>query len=93
MQPTQLCPYPSTFLRSPMRRDILHKAVLYDANASRGTGGHTKTRGEVRASTRKILQQKGTGKARIGSHVAGTRKGGSFPMPNLSEHRWNYIRT
>jgi large subunit ribosomal protein L4 len=82
MRPARLCPYPSTFLRSPLRKDILHKAVVYEANAARGTGGHTKTRGEVRGSTRKIRRQKGTGMARVGARTAGTRRGGPFP------HNW-----
>jgi large subunit ribosomal protein L4 len=77
MQPEQLHAYPSTFLRSPLRKDILHKAVVYEANAARGTGGHTKTRGEVRGSTRKIRQQKGTGMARVGARVAPGRRGGN----------------
>jgi hypothetical protein len=63
-----------------MRRDILHRAVVYEANAARGTGGHTKTRGEVRGSTRKIRQQKGTGMARVGARVAAGRRGG-IPTP------------
>jgi large subunit ribosomal protein L4 len=66
-----------------MRRDILHRAVVYEANAARGTGGHTKTRGEVRGSTRKIRQQKGTGMARVGARVAAGRRGGTY-SPFLS---------
>jgi Ribosomal protein L4/L1 family len=62
-----------------MRRDILHKAVVFEANAARGTGGHTKTRAEVKGSTRKIRQQKGTGMARVGSRVAAGRRGGNTP--------------
>ena len=77
MRPARLCSYPSTFLRSPLRKDILHKAIVYEANAARGTGGHTKTRGEVRGSTRKIRQQKGTGMARVGARVAPGRRGGT----------------
>ena len=76
MKPKQIRSYPSSFLRAPMRRDILHRAVVYEANAARGTGGHTKTRGEVRGSTRKIRQQKGTGMARVGARVAPGRRGG-----------------
>jgi large subunit ribosomal protein L4 len=63
-----------------MRRDILHKAIVYEANLARGTGGHTKTRGEVRGSTRKIRRQKGTGMARVGARVAAGRRGGK-PLP------------
>ena len=76
MRPSRICPYPSSFLRSPLRKDILHKAVVYEDNLARGTGGHTKTRGEVRGSTRKVRPQKGTGMARMGSiRAPGRRKG------------------
>lgn len=78
MRPVNLCQYPSTFLRSPMRRDILHRAVVHEANDARGTGGHTKTRGEVRGSTRKIFQQKGTGMARAGARLSPIRRGGYY---------------
>ena len=61
-----------------MRRDILHKAIVYEANLVRGTGGHTKTRGEVRGSTKKIRPQKGTGMARQGSIRAPGRRKGKF---------------
>lgn len=80
MRPARLCPYPSTFLRSPLRKDILHRAIVFEANAARGTGGHTKTRGEVRGSTRKIRQQKGLGMARVGARVAPGRRGGNSPL-------------
>jgi large subunit ribosomal protein L4 len=84
MRPARLCPYPSTFLRAPMRKDILHRAVLYEDNLARGTGGHTKTRGEVKGSTRKIFPQKGTGRARAGARVAPGRRGGiTFPPSAL----------
>ena len=76
MRPKQIHEYPSTFLRAPLRKDILHRAIQYETNLSRGTGGHTKTRGEVRGSTRKIRQQKGTGMARVGARVAPGRRGG-----------------
>lgn len=67
-----------------MRRDILHRAVVFEANAARGTGGHTKTRAEVKGSTRKIRQQKGTGMARVGSRVAAGRRGGNVPRSLLA---------
>ena len=45
------------------------------ASARQGTH-KTKERGEVRASTRKLYRQKGTGRARAGSHSSPIRRGG-----------------
>jgi large subunit ribosomal protein L4 len=57
-------------------RAVLHQAyVAQRANQRRGTHS-TKTRGEVRGSTRKTRPQKYTGRARQGSIRAPHRKGG-----------------
>ncbi len=60
-----------------------HKAVMHEVLvaqlAARRLGTHsTKTRGEVRGSTRKIYRQKGTGRARHGSRKAPLFKGGGI---------------
>lgn len=50
----------------PMNKQLLAQAVrVYLANQRMGSAS-TKTRGEVRGSTRKIYRQKGTGRARHG---------------------------
>lgn len=57
---------------------VMHE-VLVAQLAARRTGTHaTKTRGEVRGSTRKIYRQKGTGRARHGSRKAPLFKGGGI---------------
>lgn len=57
---------------------VMHE-VLVAQLAARRTGTHaTKTRGEVRGSTRKIYRQKGTGRARHGSRKAPIFKGGGI---------------
>jgi large subunit ribosomal protein L4 len=43
---------------------LIHRALVYQLSNARQVVAHTKTRGEVRGSTRKIFKQKGTGKAR-----------------------------
>ena len=48
---------------------------MYQANARQGSH-QTKTRGEIRGSTKKLYRQKGTGHARAGSKKSGTRRGG-----------------
>ena len=57
---------------------VMHE-VLVAQLAGRRTGTHsTKTRGEVRGSTRKIYRQKGTGRARHGSKKAPIFRGGGI---------------
>ena len=57
-------------------RSLVHQAMLaYRANLHRGTH-KTKSRGEVRGSTRKLFRQKGTGRARMGSNRSPIRRGG-----------------
>lgn len=52
---------------APINKSLMHQALVRQlANARLGTHS-TKTRGEVRGSTRKIWRQKGTGRARHGS--------------------------
>src|SRR5512136_1966663 len=63
---------------------LMHQALTRQlANARQGTA-KTKTRGEVRGSTKKMWRQKGTGRARQGSRKAPHwRKGGIVfgPIP------------
>lgn len=59
-----------------INKQLLHDAVvMYLAN--RRQGSHkTKTRAEVKGSTKKMYRQKGTGNARAGSRRSGVRRGG-----------------
>jgi len=73
----------------PMRRDIVHRVVVWQRACRRQGGGSSKSRGEVRGSTRKLYAQKGTGNARVGSARAPHRKGGGVahgPKPK----DWSY---
>lgn len=64
----------------PLRRDILHDVVRWQL-AKRRQGTHqTKTRGEIRATTRKMYKQKGTGRARHGAATATQFRGGAKPF-------------
>ena len=55
---------------------VMHQMmVLQQANARQGTH-NTRTRGQVRGSTRKIYRQKGTGRARQGAIRAPHHSGG-----------------
>lgn len=60
---------PHTFGLHPIRVDLLHRCVVYQRNKKRGkrnAGAITKTISTVRGSTRKVRQQKGSGRARAG---------------------------
>jgi large subunit ribosomal protein L4 len=57
-------------------KQLLHDVVvMYQANRRQGSA-KTKSRAEVRGTTRKMYRQKGTGNARAGSRRANIRRGG-----------------
>jgi large subunit ribosomal protein L4 len=58
---------PSMIFEAPIKKDLMHQALVRQlANARQGTH-KTKSRGEVRGGGRKPWRQKGTGRARHGS--------------------------
>jgi large subunit ribosomal protein L4 len=65
MEPLRFAPYPAQHLRLPLRRDILHRAVVYEGDKTRQGTASTKWRDEVHGSGRKLRPQKGTGSARL----------------------------
>ncbi|TKA23222.1 hypothetical protein B0A50_07615 [Salinomyces thailandicus] len=76
LEPLTLTTYPSTHLRLPLRKDILHRAVIYEADSTRQGTANTKYRTEVHGSNRKIRPQKGTGSARLGDKKSPMLRGG-----------------
>ncbi len=76
MEPVRFETYDSKHLHLPLRRDILHRAVIFEGDAARQGTASTKTRWEVHGSHRKIRPQKGTGKARLGTRQSPMLKGG-----------------
>ena len=59
-----------------VNKQLLHDAVvMYLANQRQGSQ-KTKSRAEVRGTTKKMYRQKGTGHARAGSTRSGVRRGG-----------------
>jgi len=63
-------------LGGEVRPALLKQAyVMYHANKRQGSA-HTRSRGEVEGSTRKLYKQKGTGNARAGSARTNLRTGG-----------------
>eukprot|EP00002_Diphylleia_rotans_P005251 TRINITY_DN14360_c0_g1_i1.p1 TRINITY_DN14360_c0_g1~~TRINITY_DN14360_c0_g1_i1.p1 ORF type:complete len:303 (-),score=59.47 TRINITY_DN14360_c0_g1_i1:153-1061(-) len=59
-----------------IRPDIMHRVVVFHLARIRAGTASTKSRGEVSGSTRKMYQQKGSGRARRGSKRAPGLKGG-----------------
>ncbi|RMZ75915.1 hypothetical protein DV738_g5233, partial [Chaetothyriales sp. CBS 135597] len=76
LEPTRFGWYDAKYLDMPLRRDILHRAVIYEGDATRQGSASTKHRSEVHGSNRKVLPQKGTGKARAGDKKSPIRRGG-----------------
>jgi large subunit ribosomal protein L4 len=75
---------PAAIFEAPVRKDLMHQALIYQqANAHLGTH-KTKGRGEVRGGGRKPWKQKGTGRARQGSTRSPQWRGGGkvhTPVP------------
>jgi large subunit ribosomal protein L4 len=71
----------------PLRADILHQVVRWQL-AKRRQGTHqAKTRSEIKATTRKMYRQKGTGRARHGAATAAQFRGGGKPFgPKPRDH-------
>ncbi|KAL2760429.1 hypothetical protein ACRALDRAFT_1046401 [Sodiomyces alcalophilus JCM 7366] len=76
LAPRSLESYSTKHLYLPLRRDLLHLAVIYEADATRQGTASVKTRWEVAGSHRKIYPQKGTGRARAGTRQSPIRRGG-----------------
>ncbi|KAH8801692.1 50S ribosomal protein-like protein L4 [Xylogone sp. PMI_703] len=76
LEPLRFTHYPTTHLYLPLRKDILHRAIIYEADSTRQGTASTKTRFEVHGSHRKIRPQKGSGHARLGTRQSPMLKGG-----------------
>lgn len=76
MEPLRFIEYPRNHLGMPLRRDILHRAVVYEGDNTRSGTASTKWRDDVHGSGRKLHRQKGTGRARVGDKKSPTRVGG-----------------
>lgn len=76
LEPLRFEMYPSNHLHIPLRRDILHRAVVYEGDKTRQGTASTKWRKDVHGSNRKVVPQKGTGRARAGDKKSPIRRGG-----------------
>ena len=72
---------------SPVRADILHRAINWHLARKRSGNHKTKQRSEIRGSTAKPFRQKGTGRARQGDRKSPHLRGGGVAFgPNVRSH-------
>lgn len=76
MEPVRFTTYKATELLLPLRRDLLHRAVIYEGDMTRQGTANAKWRNDVRGSSKKIRPQKGTGRARLGDKKSPMLRGG-----------------
>ena len=67
---------PASLFGGKINVALMHRAVQMQQSSRRRPLAHVKTRGEVRGSTRKLFQQKGTGRARRGPIRSPLLRGG-----------------
>lgn len=77
LKPTKFQPVPSSLLNQPLRRDILWRAVIFDADNKRVGSSNPNGRSEMGYSRKKLLPQKGTGRARSGDRSSPIRHDGA----------------
>ncbi|KAL9025315.1 MAG: hypothetical protein Q9196_005838 [Gyalolechia fulgens] len=76
MEPKSFAYYPANQLHLPLRRDLLHRAIVFEGDATRQGTASTKWRDDVHGSGRKVRPQKGTGRARLGDRMSPSMRGG-----------------
>ncbi|KOS17209.1 54S ribosomal protein yml6 [Escovopsis weberi] len=76
LEPQSLERWSTQHLYLPLRRDLLHLAVVYEGDATRQGTASSKTRHEVHGSHRKVRPQKGSGRARQGTRQSPLLRGG-----------------
>lgn len=67
---------PTSLFEAKVLPSLMHQAVVVQLSSQRHPIAHTKTRGEVRGSNRKLYMQKHTGRARRGGVRSPILKGG-----------------
>lgn len=77
LEPMTFAPVPTCVLAAPLRRDILWKAVVYENDNKRVGSSNPPGRSENGYSRRKLLPQKGSGRARAGDANSPTRHNGA----------------
>jgi large subunit ribosomal protein L4 len=68
---------PADTFELPERKDLLHRAVVWQLASKRQGGASTLTRGEINRTGAKFVRQKGSGGARHSSKRVGLFRGGA----------------
>jgi len=89
LEPQSFIPLPAKFFDSPLRRDFLWQSVVYEADKARVGSGFVPTKGDKPFSNRKLLPQKGSGKARTGDANSPIRDNGLKPFGIKANHDWS----
>lgn len=79
---------PKEIFSAPVNEKLLVQAVRVYLSNQRKARAKTKTRGEIRGSTRKIYRQKGTGRARHGDRYAPIFVGGGITHGPKGLENW-----
>ena len=79
LEPTSFIPIPTGTLYQPLRKDILYEATYFEENAKK-EGTTILGRSEWHYSRKKLLPQKGTGKARVGDGNSPIRYNGASAL-------------
>ncbi|AET39180.1 mitochondrial 54S ribosomal protein uL4m Ecym_4101 [Eremothecium cymbalariae DBVPG len=77
LEPMSFVPVPTSVLGAPLRRDLLWRAVVYENDNKRVGSSNPPGRSENGFSRRKVLPQKGSGRARAGDANSPTRNNGA----------------
>ncbi|KAI8068034.1 ribosomal protein L4 domain-containing protein [Gongronella butleri] len=83
-EPLSIVDLDANVFGAPLRKDILHRVVVWQRDNMRQGTGSAKTRGEVTGTGKKAAPQKGRGKARVGDRKAPQFRGGGIafgPQP------------
>lgn len=89
LEPQTFIPLPAPFFDSPLRRDFLWSAVVFEADKARVGSGNVPTKGDKLFSNRKLHPQKGTGRARVGDANSPMRDNGIKAHGIKAGHDWS----
>lgn len=68
---------------------LMHRLLILQQANGRIAIAHTKHRGEIRGSTKKLFKQKGTGSARMGDRRSPMRRGGGVVFGPRNERNFS----
>lgn len=86
-EPVSIIDLDKSVFGTPIRRDILHRVVVWQRDSMRQGTSSTKSRSDIRGSGKKIAPQKGRGKARQGDGKAPHMTGGGIAFgPKPRDH-------